>query len=133
MQELCMTLLLFAAQVGEFAQSGDCPEVRQVSQRELQIQVCEGAACPVQAFYDYAGRYILLDDRLDLEDVPGRGVLLHELVHYLQDLNGQLDDRSCTAMLHRELQAFRIQERYLVAERRWQPVGMNLMGYRCAD
>jgi len=132
MQELCLTLLLFAAQVGEFQNPGVCPKVHRVSQQVLQAQACAGAACPVQAFYAYAEQHIFLDESLDLDDIPGRGIFLHELVHYLQDLNGQLQDRSCIATLHRELQAFRIQERYLLTEQRWQPVGMNLMGYRCA-
>ena len=49
-----------------------------------------------------------------VNDVRARSVLLHEMVHYLQDLHGRFaDSRPCVRFLLREREAYAVQNRYL--------------------
>ena len=56
-----------------------------------------------------------MDDRLSPEtDLVHRSILLHELVHYLQEINGagaSMDE--CDRWLYREREAYRLQNQYL--------------------
>jgi hypothetical protein len=42
-----------------------------------------------------------------------RGVIIHEMVHYLQDLGGTLDQNNCNAIAKNEAEAYKVQARYL--------------------
>ena len=90
--------------------------VRSISLQELQEIACDGAACPIQAFYHKEEKIIYLSKQLDYEDELHRSILLHELVHYVQDVTGKwLPEQSdCRSGMRRELEAFRLQERYLL-------------------
>lgn len=75
---------------------------------------CNGNAnCRVAAWYN-EGTIHLHTQLADLEDPVVRSVVVHELVHYLQDLSGRFDgDRSCETGLVREREAYSIQRTYL--------------------
>jgi hypothetical protein len=52
--------------------------------------------------YIYGEERLLIDNDSRLDDVSTRSVILHELVHFLQDRVGEAGDRSCEATLLRD-------------------------------
>jgi hypothetical protein len=93
----------------------DPPVVRRISHAELESYVCE-TNCAIKAWYK-PGEGIFLDETLKPEtNVFDRSILLHELVHYFQDKSGYYRDANpCDRWLQRELDAYDIQNRYLMA------------------
>ena len=67
------------------------------------------------------GRTIYLDDRLrPKQDVWARGILLHELVHYVQQESGAFGDLSpCEKWSSRERDAYDNQLRWLAKKKAW--------------
>ena len=69
--------------------------------------------CRVAAWYDNHD-VIYLDDALkDKDDVFIDSLIVHELVHYLQDLSNKYDNHNCQDQLVREREAYGIQRQYL--------------------
>jgi len=62
------------------------------------------------------GEGIFLNERLKPEtNLFDRSVLLHELVHYVQELNHERgDSRPCERWYYREIEAYAIQKSFLV-------------------
>jgi predicted HD phosphohydrolase len=71
--------------------------------------------CGVLATYQ-PGEGIFLDERLKPEtNLFDRSVLLHELVHYVQELNHERGDaKPCERWYHREVEAYAIQKTFLM-------------------
>lgn len=90
---------------------------------ELNQLACK-STCTVLGHYA-GGREIYLSDRLKpMTNLFDRSVLLHELVHYLQNLQGSHqtalsdisdEDEKCRLWYKREREAYTIQEAYLIA------------------
>ncbi len=76
--------------------------------------VCLGNdKCTVAGWYNDNG-IIYLDERVKgQEDAMTRSLIVHEIVHYLQDLSGKYDHESCDDQLLREREAYSIQRQYL--------------------
>lgn len=74
-------------------------------------QACGGKECNVLGWYNDTG-VVYLDENIS-EDLHDE-LLLHELVHYLQDVNGDFDSNSCEDSLYREREAYLVQSRYMV-------------------
>ena len=91
------------------------PLVSRVSHAEMEQHVC-GANCAIKAWYK-PGEGIILDESLHPEtNMFDRSILLHELVHYVQDMSGYYGNADpCNRWFHRELNAYEIQNRYLGA------------------
>src|SRR5690348_16221846 len=91
------------------------PVIHRVSHAELEAYVCE-TNCAIKAWYK-PGEGIFLDDTLLPEtNVFDRSILLHEMVHYFQDMSGYYRDANpCDRWLQRELDAYEVQNRYLGA------------------
>jgi hypothetical protein len=91
------------------------PAVHRVSHAELEAYVCE-QNCAIKAWYK-PGEGIFLDNSLQPEtNVFDRSILLHEMVHYFQDMSGYYRDANpCDRWLQRELDAYEVQNRYLMA------------------
>ncbi len=91
------------------------PVIHRVSHAELESYVCE-TNCAIKAWYK-PGEGIFLDNTLQPEtNVFDRSILLHEMVHYFQDMSGYYRDASpCDRWLQRELDAYDVQNRYLGA------------------
>lgn len=133
MDALCSALLVFLTEAGlTAAPAPPCPALSVVAPATLAVRACEGPCPGLLAWYEAGARRIYLVAGFDADDPLQASVLLHELVHYLQDLRGGFSDGSCRAGLLREVEAFRWQERWLARAGAWQPVGMALMNYGCA-
>ncbi|MGH8120357.1 MAG: hypothetical protein ACRESK_07060 [Gammaproteobacteria bacterium] len=69
--------------------------------------------CRVAAWYDNKG-VIYIDDKLEnKDDVYIDSLIVHELVHYLQDVSKKFNNGDCQDYLVREREAYGIQRQYL--------------------
>ncbi len=130
---VCLGFLTFINQHGDFGAVESCPNIAVVTSAQLQQIACNGEDCPAKAFYERRQKRIYLSERLDLEFIINRSIFLHELVHYVQDVSERwnLDTDDCRAGMQRELDAFRLQELYLLANDLHYPVSRNMIFYRC--
>ena len=107
-------LLATAAVLGGYPVTEHPPPVMRVPLATLQQAGCAGGPCEAQGAY-IPGRGVLLLDTLDIDGNPrDRSVLVHELVHYLQDRFGRFGKESaCDRYVDREMEAYGVQDRYL--------------------
>ncbi|MBI2993210.1 MAG: hypothetical protein HYY48_03425 [Gammaproteobacteria bacterium] len=113
--QLIAVLLSWAAHLSGYPYPDTVPELNRVGHKFLVEHACTGEPrnCRAVAWYDDRDT-IYLDDRVeDLEDPVVRSVIVHELVHYLQDLSGKYDPQVCDHQLAREREAYSIQRTYL--------------------
>lgn len=72
-------------------------------------EACGGKDCSVIGWYRGEGIIYIDKDYLRKDEV-----LVHEIVHYLQDLSGEYDNMSCEDDVVREREAYRVQQQYAV-------------------
>ena len=104
------------------------PTIHRVSHAELETYVCE-TNCAIKAWYK-PGEGIFLDDSLQPEtNMFDRSILLHELVHYFQDMSGYYRDaepvRSLAAARARRLRRTEPLPRRRSAARAGSPTSGN--------
>ena len=133
LKALCLVFLNLLNQQNIYDSVATCPTISIVPLVTLQNIACDGATCPVEAFYDREDKTIFLSELLELEYALHRSILLHELVHYAQDISGKLEqgENECLSGMRRELYAFRIQEKYLLQQNIHIPVSQQMAFYRC--
>jgi len=131
LQDWIERLLATATVLGGYPPAAPIPPVTVMTQNELSDRVCGGSCAVKGAFIPGQGLFIIKE--LEIETDPqDRSVLLHELVHYLQQLNGRYASESaCDRFRDRELEAYRLQDEYLsryglgvsslAASLEWQP------------
>jgi hypothetical protein len=116
MQELINGLLVWAVTLTGYEQPVDLPVVEAVSHQQLVKTLCKEQFCTAVAYYDTDTHIIYYDERMQLEqDQSARGFIIHEMVHYLQDLNGELvpAEMSCEQRIEKEQEAYRVQQYFL--------------------
>ena len=113
LSEVLASLLIFAQMATGYAPADDVPKISFVSHAELEQAACQ-RPCQVFGWYPL-GQIIYLDDRLDpVHDAGDRSILLHEVVHYLQQTHGAFADGSdCENWSRREREAYTVQARWL--------------------
>jgi hypothetical protein len=91
----------------------EAPKIYRIPHAELENYVC-GTHCAIRAWYK-PGDGIFLDESLQPEtNLFHRSILLHELVHYFQDMSGEYANMdACDRWFHREIDAYTVQNRYL--------------------
>lgn len=112
-QSLALDLIKIAADIGDFPEVTLLPHMRRASHEELEDRVCQ-KRCAVKAAY-FPDEGILLDRALELdESALDRSIVLHELVHYLQERSGRYADLPpCKRWYAREDEAYWVQQVYL--------------------
>jgi hypothetical protein len=91
----------------------DPPHIYRVPRFEMENYVCSNN-CSIQAWYKPGDGIFLLDTLQPETNLMHRSILLHEMVHYFQDMSGAYGDRSsCERWFQREIDAYSIQNRYL--------------------
>jgi hypothetical protein len=102
------------------------PVIAFMPQPHLQEIACAGP-CPIAGFYRDDG-VIYLDARLALQtNVCAQSILLHQLVHYVQDLDKRFADQApLTRWQLRELKAHNVQRIFLAQNRHRRPGGWRL-------
>lgn len=107
MEAILTGLLLFAAAHTDLPVPAEPPEVRQVSQSELNA-LAPSVAARLPDGRSLAGTYrdgvVYLRDDFDIRSGIAHSVLLHELVHYMQDAEGLLE-KSATSCPSRDIEA----------------------------
>ena len=112
--ELLLVLLSWASHLSHYPYPDSGPEYSIRPHAFFVQHACGGNNnCNIAAWYNNDG-IIYLDDRLqDWDDPVIRSVIVHELVHYLQDLSGKFKNNDCRDQLMREREAYAIQRIYL--------------------
>ncbi len=113
MDSLLPELMRAIGRLSKYPVPTTLPAVYRVPHETIEELAC-GRKCPALGAYQ-RGQGIYLDESLQPEtNVFARSVLLHELVHYVQDLSAQWEDaESCDRWYRREKEAYAIQEYFL--------------------
>ncbi len=110
--QLLKILLSWAVTLSSYPSPDQPPTVEYKPESYSHEHACGGRPCSILAWYNNNGA-IFLDDRLQQQtDVMTRSMLVHEMVHYLQDLSGRYDNSSCDDHARREREAYAIQRKY---------------------
>lgn len=113
MPELVDSLLDTIAKMSAYRKPDVTPHVSKVSRAEIERTICSGP-CAVKAWH-LPETGIFIDASLSPEtNLVHRSILLHELVHFLQEVNGDgagMDE--CSRWLQREQEAYWLQNQYL--------------------
>lgn len=131
--QLLPALLSAIRQLSKYPVPAELPQLYRVPQERLQELACTGKCAILGSFQPGTG--IFLDERLKPEtSLFDRSVLLHELVHYVQELNGELSDlRPCERWYHREQEAYAIQKNFLMLVGSPVRVGYSANQSTCDD
>lgn len=112
MKEILTALMIWLGANTSFDTNHDIPNVLFLSQTQMEQMFYKGndkMPNTLHGLYDQESDTIILPDTWDRRKAWDLGVLLHEMVHYLQDQNDM--DFNCTAEMERE--SWPIQQRYL--------------------
>jgi hypothetical protein len=108
------------------------PDIAAVSHSYLVEQACGGRECKVMGWF-LPGNTIYLDKRLNPKSsLYASAILLHEMVHYVQQQSGKLNARfSCETAIALEREAYAAQQEYLTRYGVYQPVGVSMHRSGC--
>jgi hypothetical protein len=113
MPQLIDSLLDAITQLSNYRKPATLPQVIRVSRAQIERTICDGP-CAVKAWY-LPGEGVYIDEDLHPEtNLIHRSILLHELVHFMQEAGGEasaLD--ACHRWVQREQQAYELQAQYL--------------------
>jgi hypothetical protein len=131
--ELMPALVSALDQLSKYHRPVALPEVIRVPHERIEAIVCH-AKCGALAAYR-PGEGIYLDERLKPEtQLFDRSILLHELVHYEQDMSDEHGDmRPCQRWYHREQEAYAIQKIFLFMTGSPTRVGYSAHKSTCDD
>ncbi len=115
-EALVLKLLTAISTISGYPMPERVPEVAFVPQSELQERACT-RPCDIKGWFP-PGQIVYLDERLDPRtNIWEQSILLHELVHYLQQEEGAFtEDVTCEVWLKREAEAYEVQYHWLVAQ-----------------
>jgi hypothetical protein len=113
MPELVDRLLDAITRLSNYQKPRTTPRVSRIPRAEIEHVVCRGP-CAAKAYY-LPEEGIFLDESLSPEtNLVHRSILFHELVHFVQEANGEGESLDiCNRWLLREQQAYELQNRYL--------------------
>lgn len=111
--EVIAALLSWAVTLSGYPEPAYPPAIEYVPHAYFVEHVCGGRKCGAIGWYDNR-RTIYIDRRLEGQDTAfSRGLMVHEMVHYLQDLSGRYDPTSCEDRHRREQEAYAIQREFI--------------------
>ena len=115
MKDLLPELLKAIDALSKYSIPDQLPTVHRVPHETIEELNCGGEKCGALAVYR-PGEGIYIDDALKPEtNIFARSVLLHELVHYVQDVSNELASAEpCNRWYRREQEAYAIQKRFLI-------------------
>ena len=112
--QMITVLLSWTVHLSGYPHPGNAPEIQFRPHVFFIEHACIGNTnCRVAGWYDNAG-IIYIDERLKgQDDAFTRSLYVHELTHYLQDINNKYENKDCSDHQKREREAYSIQRRYL--------------------
>jgi len=112
--QLVTVLLSWTVYLSGYPNPENPPQIEFKPHEFFVVHACLGNTnCRVAAWYDNHG-IIYIDDILkNKDDAVIDSLIVHELVHYLQDLSKKFNHGNCQDHLDREREAYGIQRQYL--------------------
>ena len=128
--DLLAALMSWAVHLSGYPPPDHMPEVMLVTHAELVHRACADQECRVLGWFP-PGERIYLDKRLEpLDSTYSSGVIVHEMVHYLQQTSGRFaratTSGNCDEVLAMEFQAYQAQRDFFTQYGDYQPVGVSL-------
>jgi|SRR5215207_7720995 len=113
MPQLVDSLLDAIIRLSSFRKPATVPHVTRVSREQIEHTICDGP-CTVKAWY-LTDEGVFFDETLRPEiNLIHRSILLHELVHFVQEENGEAANLDpCRRWVQREQHAYELQAQYL--------------------
>ena len=131
MNDLFEVLLSWAVMLSGYSMPAQHPEVVMASHATLEQMACEGRHCRVMGWYPSGGK-IYIDDSLDLGDLYASSIVVHEMVHYLQQTSGTHSSvYSCAEAIAMEREAYAAQQAYLIHYGVYRPIGSSMHFTHC--
>ncbi len=131
MNDLLAVLMSWAVHLSGYPAPDHLPDIVLVSHAELVHAACADQECKVQGWFP-PGERIYLDQRLaPLDSTYSSGVVVHEMVHYLQQRSGHFvrtrdGSADCDEVMAMEHEAYQAQRDFFVSYGDYQPVGTSL-------
>lgn len=130
MNDLLAALMSWAVQLSGYPAPDHLPQVMLVSHAQLVHAACADHECKVLGWFP-PGDTIYLDQGLaPLDSTFSSSVVVHEMVHYLQQRSGRFEQAGagadCDQVLAMEYQAYQVQRDFFEAYGVYQPVGVAL-------
>jgi hypothetical protein len=132
MEQLYAVLMSWAVTLSGYSAPGLMPEVKMVPHAYLVEKACNGRECKVLGWFP-PGETIYVDARLDpQDDLFATSILVHEMVHYLQQQSGKYaGPHSCANSLAMEREAYGVQREFLLRYGVYRPVGASMHAVGC--
>lgn len=116
MGNLIATMLVWASYLSGYPMTNDNPLVVLVPHSYFVENACHGIdtkddPCTYVGLYTYDDKMIHIDNNIDKQLFDA--ILVHELVHYLQDINNRWTDSICPNKISREHEAYAVEQRYI--------------------
>ncbi len=110
-------LISWVTSLSGYPTPDEAPRLEYRSHRFFVEHVCGNKECNALGWYNDAG-VIYVDKKFRYGASEfAQSLIVHELVHYLQHKSGKFDTKSCRDSAARELEAYHIQNRYIVEAR----------------
>lgn len=133
--ELIMDLFAAIQGLSGYQIPATLPDVHLLAPNIIQEMICRGP-CGVRAFF-LPGRGIFLNKGVvdPQKDAFNKSILLHELVHFVQDNSGKFESvpDKCDRWYSKELEAYHIQNAYLKTQGEPRRFAMDSLPQMCAD
>lgn len=132
MEEIAAIMMSWAVTLSGYPAPAKMPIIEMVPHTYLVEHACRGLECHVQGWFP-TGQTIYLDDTLDpVKGLYDSSVMLHEMVHYLQQQakpSGSHTD--CNSNVEAEREAYAAQREYLLRYGVYRPVGSSMHNVSC--
>ena len=112
MKELLVALMLWIGANTNYNVDLSLPEVIRMDRAPLEYQYFQGKVpknSDIHGFYNLKDKKIYIREEYSIDHAWAQGLLLHELLHYVQDMNKEVFQ--CVAEMEKE--AWPLQQKYL--------------------
>lgn len=131
MDEILAIMMSWAVTLSGYPAPRQLPAVVHVPHAFMVEHACRGQECHVQGWFP-SGQTIYLDQNLDpVNGLYDSSVLLHEMVHYLQQEARSDLHTTCVANVEAEREAYGAQREYLLRYGVYRPVGSSMHNVSC--
>jgi hypothetical protein len=139
--ELYSGLLSWAEKLSGYPRPQVEPTVEFVPQAFFNKHACNDRPCRVWGWYPNTGGNVvyvheaardMIGDGSDPRGLLAASIVVHEFTHYLQAVHRGFAPYECEDALALEHQAYAVQNAFIVAYGRLEPVGVSMHTARCA-